>query len=146
MVNDREVAIVGRIIDALIGSGLPASSIGVISPFRAQVRQLNESAAISKWKMGGLEVSTIDRFQGRDKQVIIISLVRSNSNGYSGRLLNDFRRLNVAVSRAMCKLVLVGSYKTLHRGSDVLRPVLDGFTARKQIEKIPEHVLRSLIT
>jgi DNA replication ATP-dependent helicase Dna2 len=146
MVNDREVAIVGRIIDALIGSGLPASSIGVISPFRAQVRQLNESAAISKWKMGGLEVSTIDRFQGRDKQVIIISLVRSNSNGYSGRLLNDFRRLNVAVSRAMCKLVLVGSYKTLHCGSDVLRPVLDGFTARKQIEKIPEHVLRSLIT
>ena len=146
MVNDNEVSIVKRIIHELLESGLPASSIGVISPFRAQVRQLNESEAMSHWKTAGLEISTIDRYQGRDKQVIIISFVRSNSKGYSGRLLNDFRRLNVAVSRAMKKLILVGSYSTLHGGSDVLRPVLEGFTARKQVVKIPEHILRSQLS
>lgn len=146
MVNDHEVSIVRRIIQELLAAGLPASSIGIISPFRAQIRRFNESSAISEWKTCGLEISTIDSYQGRDKQVIIISFVRSNSKGFSGRLLNDFRRLNVAVSRAMKKLIFVGSYFTLHSGSDVLRPVLEGFLARKQLEKIPEHILRSQLS
>lgn len=145
MVNDREVVIVRRIIDALLESGLPASSIGLISPFRAQVRKLTDSTAIAHWQKSGLEISTIDRYQGRDKQVIIVSFVRSNQQGYAGRLLNDYRRLNVAVSRAMKKLVMVGSYSTLHSGSTVLRPVLDGLLQRKQVEVIPQHVLRSPI-
>jgi hypothetical protein len=46
----------------------------------------------------------------------------------------------------MKKLILVGSYFTLHSGSDVLRPVLEGFSARKQLEKIPEHILRSQLS
>jgi DNA replication ATP-dependent helicase Dna2 len=146
MVNDHEVSIVRRIVQELLTAGLPASSIGIISPFRAQIRRFNESSGFSQWKTCGLEISTIDSYQGRDKQVIIISFVRSNSKGFSGRLLNDFRRLNVAVSRAMKKLILVGSYFTLHSGSDVLRPVLEGFSARKQLEKIPEHILRSQLS
>lgn len=146
MVNDREVIIVRRIIQELLESGLPPSSIGVISPFRAQVRKFSESPSMAEWKAAGLEISTIDRYQGRDKQVIIISFVRSNSNGFSGRLLNDFRRLNVAVSRAMHKLIMVGSYSTLHTGSKVLKPVLDGLTTRSQVELIPELVLRSQIS
>jgi hypothetical protein len=143
MVNDREIHIVRRIVQGLLESGLPASAIGIISPFRAQIRKLNESTAVELWKTQGLEISTIDRYQGRDKQVIIISFVRSNSRGYSGRLLNDFRRLNVAVSRAMKKLIMIGSLETLQKGSEVLRPVLQGLKARKQVENIPEHVMRS---
>ena len=85
----------------------------------------------------GLEISTIDRFQGRDKSVVIISLVRSNSEGKSGRLLQDFRRLNVAFSRAKHKMIIIGSYATLHRGSDVLRPVLESCRQRGWIEKVP---------
>ena len=77
------------------------------------------------WKSQGLEVSTIDRYQGRDKDAIILSFVRSNSKGRVGRLLEDYRRLNVAVTRAKCKLVMVGSFSTLVEGSSHLRGSLE---------------------
>lgn len=77
------------------------------------------------WKAQGLEVSTIDRYQGRDKDAIVLSFVRSNPKGKVGRLLEDFRRLNVAVTRAKCKLVMVGSYSTLLAGSTHLRASLE---------------------
>ena len=91
----------------------------------AQLRVLNDNPSLQ-----GLEMCTIDRFQGRDKPAIIVSLVRSNSDGKAGRLLQDFRRLNVAFSRAKEKLVIVGSFATLRRGSDVLRLVLDSLQER----------------
>ena len=80
---------------------------------------------------------TIDRFQGRDKSAIIISLVRSNSEGKTGRLLQDFRRLNVAFSRAKKKMIIVGSFSTLQKGSDVLCPVLDSLSQRDWVYKMP---------
>lgn len=73
--------------------------------------------------------------------MIILSLVRSNNRGKSGRLLEDFRRLNVAVSRAKVKLILVGSFDTLHKGSSVLRPVLEGIRQRKMVETLPDTAL-----
>lgn len=60
-----------------------------------------------------LEVNTIDKYQGRDKRVIVVSFVRSNAEGTVGHLLRDWRRLNVALSRAKHKLLLVGSLRTL---------------------------------
>lgn len=70
-------------------------------------------------KEGGiLEVSTVDRFQGRDKSCIIVSLVRSNEEGKVGGLLKDWRRINVAFTRAKKKLILVGSEWTL-RGEEI---------------------------
>ena len=89
-----------------------------------QVRLMDESKRLAEWKKSGLEVSTIDRYQGRDKEAIIVSFVRSNKSGKSGRLLDDFRRINVAVSRAKKKLILIGSQSTLCSGSSVLAPVL----------------------
>ncbi|KAL7538364.1 hypothetical protein ACHAXR_008501 [Thalassiosira sp. AJA248-18] len=80
---------------------------------------------------------TIDRFQGRDKSAIIISLVRSNKEGKSGRLLQDFRRLNVAFSRAKQKMIVIGSFSTLQRGSDVMRPVLDSLRQRNWVYTLP---------
>jgi hypothetical protein len=52
----------------------------------------------------GVEVSTVDRFQGRDKLCILLSLVRSNEQRECGTLLTDWRRINVAVTRARCKV------------------------------------------
>ena len=60
-----------------------------------------------------VEMHTADKFQGRDKEVIVISLVRSNSQGSVGDLLQDWRRINVAFTRARSKLIIVGSRTTL---------------------------------
>ena len=60
-----------------------------------------------------IEIHTADRFQGRDKEVVIISLVRSNPEKYVGELLQDWRRVNVAFTRAKSKLIIFGSKSTI---------------------------------
>lgn len=137
LVNETEAFIVNILIGGLLACGVDASSIGVVSPFRAQLRLLDEHESIHNWKKEGIEVSTIDRFQGRDKSVIILSFVRSNTKGKVGHLLEDFRRLNVAVTRAKYKLIMIGSYSTLYKGSDVLKLVLDRVAANNQLIELP---------
>ena len=92
-------------------------------------------------KKAGLEVSTIDKYQGRDKEAIVLSLVRSNAIGRTGKLLEDHRRVNVALSRAKRKLIIVGSYHTLSEGSQVLKPVLKEIRDRKWLETLPQNAM-----
>ena len=106
-----------------------------------KVHILENDATIANWKKSGLEISTIDRFQGRDKSVIILSLVRSNPEGNVGRLLQDKRRLNVALTRSKAKLVMVGSYSTLHGGSLPLRPMLGRINSQGKRQLLPENAL-----
>ena len=89
-----------------------------------------------------MELSTIDRYQGRDKQAIVLSFVRSNQSGKAGRLLNDLRRVNVALTRAKSKLVMIGSFSTLSIGSDPLRPILASIDSRGQRFLLPENALQ----
>ncbi len=96
---------------------------------------------MAEWKRSGLEISTIDRYQGRDKSVIILSFVRSNLKGNTGRLLQDKRRLNVALTRAKCKLIMVGSFSTLKSGSVPLRPLLGRINSKGQRQLLPENAL-----
>jgi DNA replication ATP-dependent helicase Dna2 len=140
IINDSEASIVQSIMEGFTHSGVDPSSIGIICPFKAQLRLLDEKESFIEWKRGGLEVSTIDRFQGRDKPVIIVSFVRSNTKGKVGKLLEDFRRLNVAVTRAKYKLIMVGSYSTLHKGSDVLKTVLDCLSHDNQVIQLPSNI------
>ena len=100
---------------------------------------MSEDLYLLSIKRDGLEISTIDRYQGRDKLVIIISFVRSNSKGKVGRLLNDFRRINVAISRAKRKLILIGSVSTLREGSNVLSELLDLMDNKKWIQDLPSN-------
>jgi len=92
-------------------------------------------------KKAGLEISTIDRYQGRDKEAIVLSLVRSNRSGRVGRLLEDYRRLNVALSRAKSKLIILGSYTTLTEGSQVLNPILNVIKEKKWMEILPKNAI-----
>ena len=138
LVNRTEATLVERVVESLLSCGVDPTSIGIICPFNAQLRLLESSRRFLEWKSRGLECSTIDRYQGRDKPVIILSFVRSNPKGKVGRILSDFRRLNVAVSRAERKLILVGSLSTLHTGSEELRPALERLIARGNIVRVSD--------
>ncbi|MGB0423689.1 MAG: ATP-binding protein, partial [Flavobacteriales bacterium] len=86
--------------------------VGVISPYRAQVELLRETLVPQK----NLIVQTIDGFQGQEKDVIYISLVRSNEAGNIG-FLKDRRRMNVAMTRAKKKLIIIGDSATIGNDS-----------------------------
>uniref|UniRef100_A0A8D3BLX5 DNA replication ATP-dependent helicase/nuclease n=1 Tax=Scophthalmus maximus TaxID=52904 RepID=A0A8D3BLX5_SCOMX len=94
-------------------AGCKPSDIGVIAPYRQQLKCI--SALLQSSAFTGVEVNTVDKYQGRDKGVIVLSFVRSTL----GELLKDWRRLNVAITRAKHKLLMVGSATTLRRYAPV---------------------------
>lgn len=91
--------------------------VGVISPYRAQVqylRRMIRKDAFFKPYRHAISVSTVDGFQGQERDVILISLVRSNDDGQIG-FLSDLRRMNVAMTRARMKLIILGDAATMTR-------------------------------
>lgn len=89
------------------------AEIGIISPYAEQVRFIRSQIAEDEvFQNLDIQVDTIDGFQGQEKDLIIISLVRSNINNEIG-FLKDFRRLNVALTRARKKLIVIGDFSTL---------------------------------
>ncbi|KAF4566186.1 Tripartite DNA replication factor [Pleurotus pulmonarius] len=107
--NETEASLVFQLTEALLHSGIQEEQIGVISLYRQQIKLLSHLLAERK----GIEILTADKSQGRDKECVIISLVRSNDAGQIGDLVKDWRRMNVSFTRAKSKLVLFGSRKTL---------------------------------
>jgi predicted DNA helicase len=105
--NPREAELVVRKVQSLLAAGVPAEAIAVIAPYSAQVRLLREKLAVP-----GLEIDSVDGFQGREKEAVVISLVRSNPSGEIG-FLGDVRRMNVALTRARRKLLVIGDSATL---------------------------------
>lgn len=90
---------------------------GLISPYKAQVqylRQLIRRTPFFKPFHHLISVNTVDGFQGQERDVIVISLVRANDEGQIG-FLNDLRRMNVAITRARMKLIILGDASTLTR-------------------------------
>lgn len=113
IVNPCEARIVVQLVDSLLSVGVPASEIGVMTHYRSQLSMLKHGLRGHGANAGGIEMHTADRFQGRDKEVVILSLVRSNEACSIGDLLKDWRRINVAFTRAKTKLLVVGSRSTL---------------------------------
>lgn len=105
-VNDAEARFVAKKAQQLIEAGMEPEAISVISPYAAQVQRLRNLLP------AGVEADTVDGFQGRENEAVIISLVRSNTNGEIGFLL-DTRRMNVALTRARRKLIVVGDSSTI---------------------------------
>jgi superfamily I DNA and/or RNA helicase len=140
--NRREAAMVCRKVRALLDAGVAADQIAVIAPYAAQVRHLREQLAtlgdcpnfrpsengtvpfrgkgdspvLADAETGtvplGVEIDSVDGFQGREKEAVVISLVRSNATGEIG-FLADVRRMNVALTRARRKLLVIGDSATL---------------------------------
>jgi predicted DNA helicase len=106
--NRQEAALAARKVRALLDAGLNPSQVAVIAPYRAQVRHLRDLLR----DVPGLEIDSVDGFQGREKEAVVISLVRSNPEGEIG-FLADVRRTNVALTRARRKLVVIGDSATL---------------------------------
>lgn len=105
--NREEATLVGRKLDELLEAGVAPEQIAVIAPYAAQVRLLRE-----RFARPGLEIDSVDGFQGREKEAVLISLVRSNPKGEIG-FLGDVRRMNVAMTRARRKLIMIGDSATL---------------------------------
>jgi superfamily I DNA and/or RNA helicase len=105
--NPEEAKVVNTIVNDLLASGLQHSHIAVVSPYKAQVELLR-----SKRQENSIQIDTIDGFQGQEEDVVVMSLVRSNKAGSIG-FLSDQRRLNVSLTRARRKLIIIGDFSTL---------------------------------
>ena len=103
------------LLDYSTHTDLPSLEIGVISPYKEQREWLKENILhleLERSKLESLSVKTIDGFQGEERDVIYISLVRSNDKHEIG-FLNDLRRMNVAITRAKKKLIVIGDSATI---------------------------------
>ncbi|MFX1285794.1 MAG: AAA domain-containing protein [Promethearchaeota archaeon] len=103
-VNQREVEIIDSIVKYYLKMGIHTDHIGIIAPFRGQVAEIIRKIGIDS----GIIVDTIDRFQGSDKELIILSLCTLSRP----HILEDERRLNVALTRAKKKLIIIGNNPT----------------------------------
>lgn len=123
--NSTESLLTAQVVTALIHCGVPPRSVGVITFYRSQLAMLKSDVKSIAGPTAAEEVEmhTADKYQGRDKEVVVLSCVRSNDDNHVGDLLKDWRRVNVAVTRARSKLLILGSKGTLG-GSGV--PILQG--------------------
>ncbi|KAK4939219.1 hypothetical protein LTR28_009418, partial [Elasticomyces elasticus] len=145
--NEREAAVVGLHVRRLVAAGVRPEDVAVITPYNGQVALLSRAL---KHAFPALELGSVDGFQGREKEAVVLSLVRSNGEGEVG-FLGERRRLNgklllekwkclvgtgngdgnvktdvvftraVAMTRARRHLCVVGDSETVGRGSDFLK-------------------------
>lgn len=127
--NLGEATIIVELVRELTSAGTRADQIAIIAPYAAQVRCLR-----SRLDFDGLEIDTVDGFQGREKEVVILSMVRSNAIGEIG-FLADRRRSNVAMTRARRKLIMVGDSATLGV-NEFYNSVLDYFEMKNAYQSV----------
>lgn len=112
--NEGEMELVKMILNELLEASTEGKipSIAVIAPYREQVIKLQQVLYKQSYYKQLLSIDTIDSFQGQERDVVIISLVRSNERGEIG-FLQDYRRMNVAMTRAKKCLIMLGDSATL---------------------------------
>ncbi|KAG9238380.1 DNA helicase-like protein [Amylocarpus encephaloides] len=107
--NEMEAALVKQHVQSLVNAGVKAEDIAVITPYNAQLALMSKAM---KETFPGIELGSVDGFQGREKEAVIVSLVRSNSDREVG-FLGEKRRLNVAMTRPRRLLTIIGDSETL---------------------------------
>ncbi|KAL3499815.1 hypothetical protein ACH5RR_038908 [Cinchona calisaya] len=141
--NRTEAANVEKIVTTFLKSGVVPSQIGVITPYEGQrayiVNYMSRNGSLRQQLYKEIEVASVDSFQGREKDYIILSCVRSNEHQGIG-FLNDPRRLNVALTRARYGIVILGNPKVLSK-----QPLWNGLlTHYKENECLVEGPLNNL--
>jgi superfamily I DNA and/or RNA helicase len=116
--NPGEAQLAIKVLRDLMEAGMHARDIAILTPYVAQSKLLKTMV-----REDGLEIGSVDGFQGREKEAVILSLVRSSDAGQIG-FLSDLRRLNVAITRARRCLVVIGDSATIAR-----HPVYEKFVA-----------------
>ena len=132
--NPGEARLVVQLVGELIEAGISPAEIGIIAPYAAQVRLLRGQLNVI-----GLEIDTVDGFQGREKEVIIFTMVRSNERREIG-FLADTRRTNVALTRARRKLIVIGDSATLaaHRFYEGMLENFESLNAYRSVWEFPD--------
>ncbi|CAN8267228.1 unnamed protein product [Cochlearia groenlandica] len=141
--NRTEAANVEKLVTAFLKSGVVPSQIGVITPYEGQrayiVNYMARNGSLRQQLYKEIEVASVDSFQGREKDYIIVSCVRSNEHQGIG-FLNDPRRLNVALTRARYGIVILGNPKVLSK-----QPLWNGLlTHYKEHECLVEGPINNL--
>jgi DNA replication ATP-dependent helicase Dna2 len=123
--NEHEAAIIAALVTGLVDGLIPEmrgrvlAELGIISPYRRQNNVIQQALVKRDPQLAGdIRVDTVDRFQGGEKEIVLISLTNSNAQATIGRLHAEWRRMNVAISRARRTLVLVGDRRTFTAPSD----------------------------
>ncbi|CAK9228694.1 unnamed protein product [Sphagnum troendelagicum] len=114
--------LIARLLQTCAANKIPHISVGVITPYRGQVESLKTGLKMLN-SSTKIEVNTVDGFQGNEKDVILFSAVRSNTEGQIG-FLDDFRRLNVAITRGRKCVWVVGNSRTLSKGGGVWKQLI----------------------
>ncbi|KAL9604492.1 MAG: hypothetical protein Q9219_000457 [cf. Caloplaca sp. 3 TL-2023] len=141
IVNTCEATLCTEIVQSLLTTGVPAKDIGVITMYRSQLALIKQNL---RHHHPAVEMHTADKFQGRDKEVVILSLVRSNESLHVGDLLKDWRRVNVALTRARTKLLILGSKSTI-RGNELLDQFVKLMDAKGWIYDLPSRAMEGHI-
>lgn len=108
--NPQEAELAIKKVNELIASGVPAEAIAIITPYSAQVSLLRDRLA--ELELTQIDLGSVDGFQGRESEAVIISMVRSNPDAEIG-FLSEQRRMNVALTRARRKLIIIGDSATI---------------------------------
>jgi len=111
VINRKEAKIASWLAHALVSCGVLMEEIGILTPYRSQVSTIRQE--LRRLHVKETDTKTIDKYQGKDKPCVIVSFARSNPKKKIGSILRDWRRLNVAFTRAKQKLLLIGSKSTL---------------------------------
>ena len=123
--NEMEALLAKHHVQSLLTAGVHPQDIAIITPYNAQVSLLSSlllpsSSSTTTSPFLGLEIGSVDGFQGREKEVVLLSLVRSNPQGEVG-FLKEARRLNVAMTRPKRQLCVIGDSETVGKGSEFLK-------------------------
>ncbi|XP_074086984.1 DNA-binding protein SMUBP-2 isoform X2 [Macrotis lagotis] len=133
--NPGEVRIVSLHVQALVDAGVRVGDVAVIAPYNLQVDLLRQQLSP---RYPQLEIKSVDGFQGREKEAVILSFVRSNRKGEVGFLAED-RRINVAITRARRHVTIVCDSRTISNDT-FLKKLVDYFTLKGEVRTAFEYL------